>query len=74
MTVLRQWRFLWTGARMRFAVASGTGRAEVVDHLESARAALDRALALASRGRKNVRVFDEDGMQRSLADVRRLAD
>ena len=51
---------------MRFSVTSGTGTTEVVDHLESARSALDRALDLVSRKRKNVRVFDENGLFRSL--------
>ena len=50
---------------MRFSVTSGTGTTEVVDHLESARSALDRALDLVSRKRKNVRVFDENGLFRS---------
>jgi len=58
---------------MRFSVTSGTGTTEVVDHLESARTALDRALDLVSRKRKNVRVFDENGLFRTLADMRRLA-
>jgi hypothetical protein len=58
---------------MRFTVTSGTGTAEIVDHLESAKSALDRALLLVSRKRKNVRIFDENGLFRSLADMRRLA-
>jgi orotate phosphoribosyltransferase len=57
---------------MRFSVTSGTGTAEVVDHLESAKAALHRALALIARKRKNVRVFDENGRFQSLAHMRRL--
>jgi hypothetical protein len=59
---------------MRFTVTSGTGPAEVIDHLESAKSALDRALELISRKRKNVHVYDENGRFRSPADVRRLAD
>ena len=58
---------------MRFSVTSGTGTTEVVDHLERARTALDRALDLVSRKRKNVRLFDENGLFRTLADMRRLA-
>jgi hypothetical protein len=59
---------------MRFSVTSGTGTAEGVDHLQSAKSALDQALTLVARKRKNVRIFDEDGMPRSLTDLRLLAD
>jgi hypothetical protein len=74
VTLLLQLWFQKTSAQMRFCVTSGTGTAEVVDHLQSAKSALDRALTLVARERKNVRIFDEDGMPRSLTDLRRLAD
>jgi hypothetical protein len=59
---------------MRFTVTSGNGPAEIIDHLQNAKAALDRAETLIASKRKNVRVFDENGLFRSLADMRRLAD
>jgi hypothetical protein len=66
VTLLLQLPFQKTGAQMRFSVTSGTGTAEVVDHLQSAKSALDRALTLVARKRKNVRFFDEDGMRSGL--------
>ena len=58
---------------MRFTVTSGVDVAEVVDRPESARAALERVLALLGRKRNDVRIFDEDGLRRSPADLCRLA-
>jgi hypothetical protein len=58
---------------MRFTVTSGAGVTEVVDRLESARAALEHVLVLLGRKRNDVRIFDEDGWRRTLADLCRLA-
>jgi hypothetical protein len=49
---------------MRFPVTSGSGVAEIVERLDGAKAALDRAMALLVR--------NEDGKLRRLADLRGL--
>jgi hypothetical protein len=54
-------------------VTSGAGVTEVVDRPASARAALEQVLGLLGRKRNDVRVFDEDGRRRTLADLCRLA-
>jgi hypothetical protein len=59
--------------RMRFIVTSGADVVEVVDHPESARAALEQVLALLARKRNDVRIFDENGRRRTPADLCRLA-
>jgi hypothetical protein len=58
---------------MKFTVTSGAGVTEVVDRPASARAALERVLALLGRKRNDVRIFDEDGRRRTPADLCRLA-
>ena len=58
---------------MKFTVTSGAGVTEVVDRLESAKAALEHVLVLLGRKRNDVRIFDEDGRRRSPADLCRLA-
>jgi hypothetical protein len=58
---------------MRFTVTSRVGVTEVVDHPESARAALEQVLALLGRKRDDVRIFDEDGSRRTPADLCLLA-
>jgi hypothetical protein len=58
---------------MKFTVTSGVGVTRVVDRTESARAALERALALLARKRNDVRIFDEDGSRRTLAELCLLA-
>ena len=58
---------------MKFTVTSGAGVTEVVDRPASASAALEQVLALLGRKRNDVRVFDEDGRRRTLADLCRLA-
>jgi hypothetical protein len=49
------------------------GVTEVVDHPESARAALEHVLVLLGRKRNDVRIFDEDGWRRTAADLCLLA-
>ena len=51
---------IW-GTAMKFTVTSGAGVTEVIDRPASARAALERVLALLGRRRTDVRIFDEDG-------------
>jgi hypothetical protein len=58
---------------MKFTVTSGVGVTRVVDRTESARAALERVLALLARKRSDVRIFDEDGSRRTLAELCLLA-
>jgi hypothetical protein len=61
------------GTGMKFTVTSGVGVTEVVDRPESARAAFERVLALLARKRNDVRIFDEDGGRRTLAELCLLA-
>jgi hypothetical protein len=49
------------------------GVTEVVDRPESARAALEKVLALLARKRNDVRIFDEDGWRRTPAELCLLA-
>ncbi len=58
---------------MKFTVTFGVGRSEVVDRPESARAALERVLALLARKRNDIRIFDEDGWRRTPAELCLLA-
>jgi hypothetical protein len=58
---------------MRFTVTSRVGVTEVVDRPESARAALERVLALLGRKRDDVRIFDQDGSRRTPAELCLLA-
>jgi hypothetical protein len=58
---------------MKFTVTSGFGLTEVVDHPESARAALERVLALLARKRDDIRIFDQDGWRRTPAELCLLA-
>ena len=58
---------------MKFTVTSGFGTTEVVDRPESARAALERVLALLARKRNDIRIFDEDGWRRTPAELCLLA-
>ena len=58
---------------MKFTVTSGTGVTEVVEHPASARTALEQVLVLLGRKRNDVRVFDENGRRRGLADLCWLA-
>jgi hypothetical protein len=58
---------------MRFTVTSRVGVTEVADRSESARAALEQVLVLLGRKRNDVRIFDEDGSQRTPAELCLLA-
>jgi hypothetical protein len=58
---------------MKFTVTSGSGITEVVDRPESARAALERVLALLARKRDDIRIFDEDGSRLTPAKLCLLA-
>jgi hypothetical protein len=58
---------------MKFTVTSGFGLTEVVDHPESARAALERVLALLARKRDDIRIFDQGGWRRTPAELCLLA-
>jgi hypothetical protein len=58
---------------MHFLVSSGTSIFEISERCEGAGAALDRALALLTGRRPNVRVFDEAGRRVALADLGRAA-
>ena len=58
---------------MKFTVTSRVGVNEVVDHSESARAALEQVLVLLGRKRNDVRIFDEDGSHRTPAELCLLA-
>jgi hypothetical protein len=58
---------------MRFQIISGTAIQGSVEHCDSAAEALDRVRALVKVGLPNVRIFDDDGELRSLAQMRRLA-
>jgi hypothetical protein len=58
---------------MKFTVTSRVDVNEVVDHSESARAALEQVLALVGRKRNDVRIFDEDGSHRTPAELCLLA-
>jgi hypothetical protein len=59
---------------MRFAITSGTGIREIVDHRDNARLAYKRVTDLVSTRRPNVHVFNEDGHAVSLEKLRRMAD
>ena len=58
---------------MKFTVTSGAGLSEVTDRPATARAALELILALLGQTRTDVRIVDEDGRRRSIADLCRLA-
>jgi hypothetical protein len=58
---------------MRFTVTSRVGVTEVIDRTESARAALERVLALLARKRNDVRIFDEDDSRLTPAELCLLA-
>jgi hypothetical protein len=64
---------VWREQAMKFTVTSGVGVTEVVDRPESARAALERVLALLARKRNDVRIFDEFGWRRTPAELCLLA-
>jgi hypothetical protein len=64
---------VWGETAMKFTVTCGIGATEVVDRSESARAALERVLALLARKRNDVRIFDEDGWRRTPAELCLLA-
>jgi hypothetical protein len=64
---------VWRERAMKFTVTSGVGVTEVVDRPESARAALERVLALLARQRNDVRIFDEFGWRRTRAELCLLA-
>jgi hypothetical protein len=56
---------------MRYVITSGTSSQERVDQRVGAKAALEHVLSLTKRRCRNVRVFDEDGRNLSLIDLRR---
>ena len=58
---------------MKFTVTSRVGVTEVVDHPESARAALEQVLVLLGRRRNNVHIFDEKGQRRTPGELCLLA-
>jgi hypothetical protein len=58
---------------MEFTVTSGAGVTEVVGRPSSARAALELVLALLGHKRTDVRILDQNGRRRTLADLCRLA-
>ena len=58
---------------MKFTVTSGDGVAEIVKRYASARAALERVLALLGRKRNDIRIFDEEGWRRTPAELCLLA-
>jgi hypothetical protein len=64
---------VWRERAMKFTVTSGFGVTEVIDRPESARAALERVLALLARKRNDIRIFDEDGWRRTPAELCLLA-
>jgi hypothetical protein len=58
---------------IKFTVTSTVGVTEVVDHPESARAALEQVLVLLGRKRKDVHIVDENGRRRTPAELCLLA-
>jgi hypothetical protein len=64
---------VWQERAMKFTVTSGAGFTKAVDCHASARAALERVLALLARKRDDVRIYDEDGSRRTPAELCLLA-
>jgi hypothetical protein len=60
---------VWQERGMKFTVTSGAGFTKAVDRHASARAALERVLALLARKRDDVRIYDEDGSRRTPAEL-----
>jgi hypothetical protein len=56
---------------MRFIVTSGTNLHEYVDQREGAEATLKHVLFLIQYRLPNIRIFDEDGRELTLNDLRR---
>ena len=56
---------------MRYVITSGTSLREYCDQRDGAKAALEHVLSLMKRRHPNVQVFDEDGQNLSLDDLRR---
>ena len=58
---------------MRYVITSGTSLREHVDQREGAKAAFEHILSLTKRRSPNIRVFDQDGHELNLNDLRRRA-
>jgi hypothetical protein len=56
---------------MQYVITSGTSLREYCDQRDGAKAALEHVLLLMKRRHPNVQVFDEDGQNLSLDDLRR---
>jgi hypothetical protein len=56
---------------MQYVITSGTSLREYCDQRDGAKAALEHVLSLMKRRHPNVQVFDEDGQNLSLDDLRR---